>query len=93
MFIDAYFNQSLTVNAVAQEASMSDFHFFRLFKSTFGLSPHQYIIKQRLHHAKVLLSEGQNITETAFSCGFPDVYSFSKSFKKYFGIMPSQFFR
>lgn len=88
-FIDACYLSTLSIKQIAREASMSEYHFFRLFKKVFGTSPHQYIIKKRLELATSLLQQGCPVSKTAFDCGFPDIYSFSKAFKKLFGIPPS----
>lgn len=92
-FMDACFTQSLSIEQVAQAAAMSEFHFFRLFKNMFGLSPHQYILHKRLQAASQLLKTGYSVSEAAMDCGFTDIYTFSKAFKKRFGMPPSSFAR
>ncbi len=89
-FIDAHFTKDVNVARIAQEAGMSDYHFFRLFKSVFGVSPYQYILQKRLEQALFFIKEGKSASETAFACGFSDVFSFSKSFKKRYGFPPSK---
>jgi AraC family transcriptional regulator len=70
---------------------LSEFHFIRLFKQSFSISPYQYIIQCRLAHAQTLLANHVSIANTAFDTGFADVFSFSKAFKKAFGMSPSGF--
>lgn len=89
-FIDSKFTEILSIPAIAREATMSDFHFFRLFKNVFGITPHQYILQKRLSKAAELLQQGKSVSATALDCGFSDVFSFSKSFKKRFGYSPSE---
>ena len=92
--IDELFCHSLTVEALAIEACMSEYHFFRLFKSVFGQTPNQYIIQKRLQYAYLLLQkERASVSEAAFESGFSDIYAFSKSFKKHFGYSPSKAFK
>ena len=74
----------------ASREEETEYHFYRLFKSVFGISPHQKLVQNRLHFAcNLLRSRKATVTEAALSGGFPDVYSFSKSFKKHFGFSPS----
>jgi AraC family transcriptional regulator len=89
-FIDTWFLTPLTIESVAKEACMSEYHFFRLFKSVFGLSPHQYILKKRLEYGQnVLLQDKYAVSTAAFESGFSDIFTFSKAFKKHFGYAPS----
>lgn len=90
-FIDSCFTLPLTIEQVAREAAMSQFHFFRLFKIVFKETPHQYILNKRLAAAKELLKAGQKVSDAALQTGFSDIFSFSKAFKKSFGINPSAF--
>jgi len=92
-FIDDNFRESIVVRDVAKQSCLSEFHFFRSFKEAFGISPHNYLIKRRLNEALELLKKNNStVGEIAFNCGFPDIHSFSKSFKKHFGYSPSQAF-
>lgn len=91
-FLAENFNTDLSIELVARDCGISEYHFFRLFKSAFGISPHQFLIAQRLNFAKQLIEkERPNITTLAMEAGFPDVASFSKSFKKQFGLSPSNY--
>ena len=90
-FIDACFTTPLSVENVAQAACLSEYHFFRLFKAVFGLSPHQYILQKRLNYAQNLLIQDQKaVSLAADASGFSDIFTFSKAFKKHFGYAPSQ---
>jgi AraC family transcriptional regulator len=89
-FMDACFTADVQVQQVAREARMSEFHFYRLFKEIMGITPHQYILQKRLTHAQHLLQQQMPVTEAAAECGFSDIFSFSKAFKKQFGFPPSQ---
>jgi AraC family transcriptional regulator len=92
-FIDDNFRENIEVSEIAKLSCLSEFHFFRSFKEAFGISPHNYLIKRRLAEAKNLLqSNNSTVGEIAFRCGFADIHSFSKSFKKHFGYSPSQAF-
>lgn len=88
--MDDLFLGKLNVVEVAKECGISEYHFYRLFKNAFGKSPHQYLMQKRLEHAKKLLVDpSTSISDLAIFCGYPDIFSFSRSFKKYFGFPPS----
>lgn len=92
--MDAYFQQPVSIQEIAKEACLSEYHFFRLFKSVMKITPHQYILQKRLSLAKEILKDkNTNVSDTALYVGFTDVYSFSKSFKKKFGVAPSSFYK
>jgi AraC family transcriptional regulator len=71
---------------------MSKFHFLRLFKIAFGLSPHQFLIGIRLEKVRQLLeSSSLSITEMALLLGFPDASSFSRSFYRAYKAYPTAY--
>ncbi len=88
-FIDDNFLQPVTISELTQEACMSKYDFIRRFKSTFLVTPFQYILKKRLLHAKGLLVQGEKIAKVAVITGFADTAAFSKAFKNQFGCAPS----
>ena len=79
-----------SVQQVAEACNMSEFHFFRSFRQAYNLTPYQYLLKKRLLLAKALIaSGGSSITAIAEHCRFPDLFTFSKAFKRAFNISPS----
>ena len=91
-YIENYFHSLISIEEVAKDCGLSEYHFFRLFKSAFGASPHQYLIYQRLNFARQLLErERPSISTLAFASGFSDIHNFSKAFKKHFGYSPSNY--
>ncbi len=88
--MDEQFENELSIEQIAIYAGMSEFHFFRLFKQIIGLSPYQYILRNRLLKAHRLLCSGFSVSDVAFACGFSSIFTFSKSFKKMFGVPPSE---
>jgi AraC-like DNA-binding protein len=80
------------ISQVAKICIMSEFHFFRSFRQAFNSTPYQYILNKRLELAKELLQKGEmSITQIAGYCNFPDVFTFSKAFKRQFNCAPSGF--
>lgn len=88
--LDDTFLDNPSISFISQECGISQYHFFRLFKNTYGKSPNQYLIHKRLHFARIALTKKQHsVSDLALICGYSDIHSFSKSFKKYFGVNPS----
>ncbi len=90
-FIDSHYAETLTIEQIAQMAGMSEYHFFRLFKQITGSTPYQYILSSRLKQAALLLEADYSVSDTAIAMGFSDIYSFSKVFKKHFGLSPTAY--
>jgi AraC family transcriptional regulator len=89
-YIEQNICSPVTIEQIAKESGLGEYHFFRLFKAAFGISPHQYLIQQRLHYAKKMLQQQKgSISALAIETGFGDVHAFSKCFKKHFGVSPS----
>ncbi len=88
--IDGDTSNKLDISTISKLATLSEFHFIRTFRQVFGISPYKYHLKKRLNRANDLLSSKRySVTEVAYHIGFPDVFSFSKAFKKEFGVTPS----
>jgi AraC family transcriptional regulator len=91
-FMDENFLTINDVSEVALASNLSEFHFFRSFKQAFGTTTYQYILNKKLELARTMLQEKDaSITAIASMCNFPDLFTFSKAFKRRFGIAPSQF--
>ena len=84
------FLQNPTMNEVAKYGNMSSFHFFRSFKQAFGITPYKYLLNKRLEFSKTLLLKKISAGEVGKSCGFADIFTFSKAFKRRYGISPSR---
>jgi AraC-like DNA-binding protein len=88
------YNQSIKLEDLAKIACLSVFHFSRLFKHKYGLSPHQFQIQYRIERAKELMIYSQlSLTSIAEKIGYGSVFAFSKSFKQMIGISPRQFIK
>ena len=79
------------IPAIARAIGLSEFHFIRLFYTTFGTTPYQYSLQCRMDYSKLLLLEGGQIADVAIACGFQDLSSFSRSFRHHFGMSPTEF--
>lgn len=87
--IDEHLLENLSLETISQSAGISKYHFIRLFKNTFEISPYQYQKRMRLEFAKHQLLEGKELLDVAISIGYADLPTFSKAFKQVFGIAPS----
>jgi AraC family transcriptional regulator len=84
----------IALNVVAQEVGMSRFHFSRVFKESMGLSPINYIVRQRIERAKKLLAETElPIADIALQAGFSGQSHFTTFFRKLVGLTPRDFRR
>ena len=91
-FIKGKYGQSITLEDLSSEASISPNHFSKLFKSTIGSSPMQFVMSYRIEQAKKLISNSElSLVEIAQKCGFSDQAHLSRSFKSKFGKSPKSF--
>jgi AraC-like DNA-binding protein len=91
LWIDAHASQSIDLQAAADQAGLSAFHFLRLFASTLGVTPHQYLVRARLRRAARALAEDEPITQIAFDVGFGDLSNFVRTFHRAAGVSPRGF--
>ena len=89
LFIDEHFADNINLNDIADEAFFSKFHFMRLFKTTYGKTPHQYLTWVRIENAKLLLQTSIPVADVCFSVGFDSVSSFTGLFKRTTTMTPS----
>lgn len=93
-YIEQHLDANLSLESLAAIACLSPFHFHRIFKYVTDETLHEYVTRKRIEKsATTLLHSSKKITEISDHCGFSDVSSFSKSFKKFYGISPTQFKR
>lgn len=81
--------QKMTLADMARAAGMSTSSFSSGFKKTFGLSPKAYLLQHRMRHAAHLLANRNlTVSEIAAQVGYDDLFHFSKTFKRHFGVSP-----
>ncbi|MBW4653152.1 MAG: AraC family transcriptional regulator [Kaiparowitsia implicata GSE-PSE-MK54-09C] len=91
-YIKDYLERELSLKELAAIAQLSQYHFCRAFKQATGLSPHQYLVKQRVERAKQLLRSGKmRIGEVAIACGFTHQSHLHRHFKRLTGVTPKTF--
>lgn len=83
---------SVTLQQMADIALLNPYHFLRIFKRTFGITPHQYLTDVRIAEAQTLLLEThESISSVCNAVGFDSISSFSRLFKGKVGVAPSLF--
>jgi len=91
-YIQAHLDQELSLAALASIAQMSPYYFSRLFKQSTGLSPHQYLLRQRIERAKELLAGPRcRIAEVSDALGFQHQSHFTTTFHRWVGTTPRQY--
>ena len=90
-YIHTYLNQDLSLAELASVINISPNYFARLFKRAMGISPHQYVIQQRVERAKVmLLTTDLPIAVIALQVGFSSQSHLTQHFKRVIGMTPKQ---
>ena len=88
-YIDANYHRPITMEQLAESMEVSRSYFSTAFRKYVGRSPQQYLIDVRLEHAaELLVNEGCKVNQAAFQSGYTDVYTFSRMFKKKYGVSP-----
>lgn len=89
-YLENHHDEEVTLEKLAQDQYVSPTYLSKIFKESTGMGPINYLINIRLNRAKELLKkENLTVKEIAAMVGYQDAFHFSKSFKKHFGIAPS----
>ncbi|BCG87704.1 AraC family transcriptional regulator [Mesorhizobium sp. 113-3-9] len=93
-FIEANLAQDLSLDELAQVAAISVSHLKVLFRRTFGMPPHQYVIHRRVERAKALLHQGKMpLSQIALEAGFAHQSHMAQSMKRILGVTPGALIR
>jgi len=91
-YIQRNLSGKISVDQLAQVAGMSKTLFFNSFKSFFGATPIEFVLRERLQRAKQLLADPDiTITEVCYQTGFNNVNYFIRQFKRMEGITPRRY--
>ncbi len=91
-YISQHYNENITNDTLAAVAGMSTVYFRKLFTSIMGISPIAYARKLRIEKAREMLkSDFGTLSDVALSLGYPNLYDFSRDFKKHTGVAPSKY--
>ena len=87
-YIDIHFLEPMLLDEIAKESKLSQFHFIRLFKQVFNITPYQYILSKRLEYAHYMLTNGCSSVEVSYKVGFSNPANFCRAYKKHHGFSP-----
>ncbi len=88
--MDRAYADPLDVPALARLANVSEAHFIRTFRATFGETPHRYLQRRRVERAMFLLrATDRSVTDICLDVGFTSLGTFSRSFREIIGEGPA----
>ena len=89
--ITSHPEQELLIETLAADIFVSKYYLIRKFKSSIGMTPHQFCIQNRIRKSQGLLDEEKTISRIAAEMGFYDQSHFDKAFQRIVGISPSEY--
>jgi AraC family transcriptional regulator len=91
-YIETQLAEPLSLGQLAGLCSLSEYHFARMFRTSFGLPPHQYVLARRLARARQLLRQSVlPLGEVALACGFASASHFANRFRQVVGATPGEY--
>jgi AraC-like DNA-binding protein len=92
--IDRDYARPLHIPTLARIAAVSEAHFIRTFRATFGETPHRYLQRRRIERAMALLRDTTTpVTDICHEVGFASLGTFSRTFQALVGESPSVYRR
>jgi AraC-like DNA-binding protein len=90
--MDRAYAQPLDIPDLARIAHVSEAHFIRSFRSTFGETPHRYLQRRRVERSMFLLRQtDRSVTDICFDVGFTSLGTFSRTFRDIVGETPTEY--
>ncbi len=91
-YMEIHYAEGITVEKVSAHVGVDRTHFTKQFRRTYGLTPIAFLQELKMREAQLLLTQTAcTLSEIAHSVGYPDLFSFSKAFKKRLGTAPTQY--
>jgi AraC family transcriptional regulator len=89
-YIEEHIDRPILVANLSAQAELSEAHFSRAFRLSYGEPPHAYIVRRRVEFAaQLMLASGDPLSEIALKCGFHDQAHLSKQFRRFNGEPPA----
>lgn len=91
-YIDSQLAEPISLGQLAGLCALSEYHFARMFRASFGLPPHQYVLARRLDRARQMLRGTMlPLGEIALACGFASASHFTNRFRQVLGGTPGEY--
>lgn len=91
-YVNDRLHRSIKMDELAALVGLSEKYFISYFKKVLGVTPGQYIYQIKMNRAREYLYEKKyTVQQIAGFLGYPDAFTFSKAFKKYYNVPPSKF--
>jgi AraC family transcriptional regulator len=91
-YVRAHLAESISVEALAELVALSRFHFSRVFKHATGMSPLQFVTRERIVRAQQLVCEtSRSLIEIALEVGYTSPSHFAQVFRRVVGVAPTDF--
>ncbi len=88
-YLNLHLGENIPVDRLARQFYISKFYLMRRFKEETGYTIHGYVTEKRLILAREKIASGLSLSQVAEDCGFGDYSSFSRAYKKRFGVSPT----
>lgn len=89
-YIETHLRDDLSLEEISEYAGVSDYHFRKIFYYIAGTPLSEYIMNRKLSEANNDLLNGESVTDTAFKYGYQSIDGFSRAFRKWSGVLPSE---
>ena len=91
-YVGEHLPEAISVEALAAQVDLSPFHFCRVFKQTTGMSPLQFVTRERVTRAQQMIRETpRSLIEIALEVGYTNPSHFAKVFRRVAGVTPTEF--
>lgn len=91
-YIREHLDEAIQIEQLCEKACLSKAQFYRAFKQEFGLSPVDFVNRERIKRAQRILAEpGKTASDACYACGFNSLSYFNRIFKRWTGYSPTQY--
>lgn len=87
-YINSHLTEELDIDTIAEHLFLTRYHIMHQFKTETGITIGKYITEKRLFHARVLIEQGETITEACYQSGFQNYSTFYRAFRNKYGRPP-----
>ncbi len=90
-YIQKNIKNNISLKDISDELNISSFHLIKIFKTQIYITPHMFLLNEKISEAKKLITNKVNISEVAYDLGFSDQSHFNRVFKKIVATTPNQY--